>query len=134
MYLKHLLLVSTILAKTLVDGQSSFHFDPPIGWHSWQRYGCNLTEQDVIDEAERMIELGLNKLNNTYVIVDCWQSKNRSDDGHIYPDKERFPTGIRYLSKFLHSNNMKLGLTSSAGATTCHNRAGSKDNEFDHAF
>ncbi len=41
---------------------------------------------------------------------DCWQT-NRIDD-IIQADQQRFPSGIRALADYIHSKNLKLGLSS----------------------
>ena len=43
-------------------------------------------------------------------IDDCWQN-NRIDD-IIQADPQHFPSGIRALADYIHSKNLKLGLSS----------------------
>jgi alpha-galactosidase len=74
--------------------------------------------------ADKIVELGLDKLGYKYVnLDDCWQSTNRTADGHIIIDK-RFPSGIKALADYMHARGLYLGLYSSAGNETCSNRAG----------
>ena len=48
-------------------------------------------------------------------IDDCWQSSNRAKSGEIEEDRDRFPSGIRSLSDYIHSKGLKFGIYSSAG-------------------
>ncbi len=41
---------------------------------------------------------------------DCWQI-NRIDD-NIQADPQHFPSGIRALADYIHSKNLKFGLSS----------------------
>jgi hypothetical protein len=50
---------------------------------------------------------------------DCWQSSHRDANSEIQPDAERFPSGIKALSDYVHSKGLKFGIYSSAGFKTC---------------
>ena len=32
---------------------------PALGWNSWNAFGCNITEDDFINAAQQMVNLGL---------------------------------------------------------------------------
>ncbi|CDW88128.1 melibiase family protein [Stylonychia lemnae] len=99
---------------------------PPMGWNSWNAYGCKINADAVKDNANKLISLGLDKIGYTYVIIDdCWMMKDRDANGHLLHDNSKFPGGMRPMSSFLHDNNLKLGLYESAGAQTCQGGAGS---------
>jgi hypothetical protein len=50
---------------------------------------------------------------------DCWANPTRDANGNIYGDPSRFPSGMKALADWLHSNGFKFGLYTSAGWTTC---------------
>lgn len=75
--------------------------------------------------ADKIVELGLDKLGYNYVnLDDCWQSEGRDSQGHVIVDS-RFPSGIRSLADYIHSKGLLFGIYSSAGTKTCQGRAGS---------
>jgi len=58
-----------------------------MGWNSWNKFACDIREQDIKDTADKIVEMGLDKLGYNYVNVDdCWMEVNRTSDGHMQPD------------------------------------------------
>eukprot|EP01047_Picozoa_sp_COSAG01_P010818 COSAG01_NODE_467_length_16597_cov_10.933446_2_plen_137_part_00 len=53
----------------------------------------------------------------------------RFPNGSIIPDPKVFPHGVKATADYLHSIEMKLGLYTSRGQTTCLRRVGSQDYE-----
>lgn len=39
---------------------------------------------------------------------DCWSAKNRTADGELYSDPDRFPSGIKALADYVKSSNNKI--------------------------
>jgi alpha-galactosidase len=62
-----------------------------------------------------LADLGYNYLN----LDDCWQANSRDANGKISADGERFPSGLKALSEYVHSKGLKVGIYSSAGFKTC---------------
>lgn len=55
-----------------------------------------------MNAADLLVSEGYSDLGYNYVIVDdCWLSKNRSADGKLEADKERFPSGIKALANYV---------------------------------
>ncbi|XP_054168784.1 alpha-N-acetylgalactosaminidase-like [Oppia nitens] len=103
---------------------------PPMGWLSWERFGCNvkchikpddcISEKLFKDMADRLVsdgyrEVGYNRIN----IDDCWMSRSRTKDKKLLPDPKRFPNGIRHLADYMHSRGLKLGIYQNYGLKTC---------------
>jgi len=106
---------------------------PPMGWNSWNRYGCRIDEGLIRGVADAMVANGMRDAGYTYVnIDDCWQGE-RDKDGFIQADPVRFPSGIKALADYVHARGLKLGIYSDAGAKTCGGRAGSQGHEFQDA-
>ena len=106
---------------------------PPMGWNSWNKFGCNVNEQLVRAQADAMVASGLRDAGYRYIVIDdCWQ-KSRDADGNIQPDPERFPSGMKALADHVHAKGLKFGLYSDAGALTCGGRPGSAGHEFQDA-
>ena len=122
------LLALTIAPAVALD--NGLGLTPQMGWNSWNQFACNVTEDLIKHAADRMIDLGLDKLGYKYVNVDdCWMDYNRSADGHLVPDPVNFPSGMKALSDYMHEKGMKFGLYESSGTMTCQKRAGSLHHE-----
>jgi len=102
---------------------------PPMGWNSWNKFACNVSEQLIKEIADAMVSSGMKKAGYQYVnIDDCWQV-SRDSSGRIVADPVRFPTGIKALADYVHSKGLKLGIYTDAGTMTCEKRPGSLDHE-----
>jgi alpha-galactosidase len=106
---------------------------PPMGWNSWNKYGCNVSEKLIMGMADAMVKSGMQKVGYEYIVIDdCWQV-DRDKDGEIVVDKERFPSGMKYLVDYVHSKGLKFGIYSCAGSKTCAGRPGGRGHEFQDA-
>ncbi|CAA2974131.1 alpha-galactosidase 3-like [Olea europaea subsp. europaea] len=107
---------------------------PQMGWNSWNFFGCNINEKVIKETADALISTGLAKLGYNYVnIDDCWSEPSRDSEGQLIPDPKTFPSGIKALADYVHSEGLKLGIYSDAGAFTCQKRPGSLQHEYDDA-
>jgi alpha-galactosidase len=106
---------------------------PPMGWNSWNKFACNVSEDLIRQMADAMVARGLKDAGYEYVVIDdCWQV-SRDNDGNIIADPKRFPSGMKALAGYVHSKGLKFGLYSDAGTATCQNRPGSRGYEFQDA-
>jgi len=106
---------------------------PPMGWNSWNRFGCDINENIIKEIADAMVKTGMKKAGYEYIIIDdCWQI-DRDKDGNILADPERFPSGMKNLGDYIHSKGLKFGIYSDAGTMTCQRRPGSRGYEFQDA-
>ena len=106
---------------------------PPMGWNSWNKFGCDINEQLVREVADAMVSSGMRDAGYQYVnIDDCWQGE-RDALGFIQPDPARFPAGMKALADYVHARGLKFGLYSDAGWLTCGGRPGSRGHEFQDA-
>ncbi|RQW04231.1 carbohydrate-binding protein, partial [candidate division KSB1 bacterium] len=102
---------------------------PPMGWNSWNNFGCNVSEAMIKQMADAMVSSGMRDAGYQYIVIDdCWQVR-READGTIVADPERFPSGIAALAEYIHGLGLKFGLYSCAGTLTCAGRPGSKGYE-----
>ena len=59
---------------------------PPMGWNSWNTFGCNINETLIRQMADAIVSSGMRDLGYQYVVVDdCWFNPNR--------DSRRQPAG-----------------------------------------
>jgi alpha-galactosidase len=99
---------------------------PPLGWNSWNKFGCNVTDALVREIADAMVASGMRDAGYQYVVIDdCWQ-KSRDASGFIVPDAAHFPNGIAPVADYVHGKGLKLGIYTDAGTATCQGRPGSK--------
>jgi alpha-galactosidase len=102
---------------------------PPMGWNSWNKFKCDVSEDLIRKQADGMVASGMKAAGYQYIVIDdCWQ-KSRDADGNIQADPERFPSGIKALADYVHSKGLKFGLYSDAGSLTCGGRPGSAGHE-----
>lgn len=129
-----LCLLLTLLAATstmaLDNGQA---LTPPMGWNSWNKFQCNVSEVLIKEMADAMVSSGMKDAGYQYVVIDdCWQM-SRDAQGNIVADAQRFPTGMKALADYIHGKGLKFGLYSDAGEFTCQRRPGSKGYELQDA-
>lgn len=125
-----LLLLGIFTTQQVVGLNNGLGLTPPMGWNSWNKFGCDISEQVIKSAADKIVQLGLDKLGYKYVNVDdCWNLKDRDSNGHQQADPERFPNGMKALGDYIHTKGLQYGIYSSAGTYTCQERAGSLDYE-----
>ncbi len=67
---------------------------PPMGWNSWNKFGCNVSESLIREMADAIVATGMKDAGYQYVVIDdCWQV-SRTPDGTIVADAKRFPSGM----------------------------------------
>jgi alpha-galactosidase len=104
-----------------------------MGWNSWNKFACEVSEQLIKDAADSLVTSGMKDAGYQYIVIDdCWQVA-RAADGTIVVDP-RFPSGMKALADYVHSKGLKFGLYSDAGTKTCAGRPGSKGHEAQDAM
>jgi alpha-galactosidase len=107
---------------------------PPMGWNSWNKFGCNVSEDLIKSVADAIATNGMKDAGYQYVVIDdCWQV-SRDENGFIVADAQRFPSGMKALADYVHSKGLKFGVYSDAGSKTCAGRPGSQGHEFQDAI
>ncbi|SAM08902.1 hypothetical protein [Absidia glauca] len=107
---------------------------PPMGWNTWNKYGCHINEQLIKDTADMIVNNGYRDAGYAYLnLDDCWQSYDRTPDGYIIVDSDAFPNGINHVADYVHGRGLKFGLYSSAGRQTCAGRMASSGFEIQDA-
>jgi alpha-galactosidase len=100
---------------------------PPMGWNSWNCFGCDVNEANVRAAADAMVASGLINHGWTYInIDDCWED-GRDAIGNVLSNK-KFPD-MKALTDYVHSKGLKIGLYSSPGPKTCAGHEGSYQHE-----
>ncbi|KAJ3080648.1 hypothetical protein HK102_002908, partial [Quaeritorhiza haematococci] len=108
------------------DKNAQIALTPPMGWNSWNKYGCDISEDLIKSTADALVSTGLAAAGYTFLnLDDCWQIDRNKTTGEIIPDPDRFPSGMAALGSYIHSKGLKYGIYSSAGTMTCQARPGS---------
>ena len=101
---------------------------PPMGYNNWSYFQCNIDEKLILSQAKALVSSGLaQKGYNTITIDDCWMAKNRTSDGSLAGDPQRFPHGMAWMSEQVHGMGLKFGIYEDAGTQTCAKFPGSWD-------
>src|SRR3954466_2453201 len=83
---------------------------PPMGWNSWNKFGCDVSERLIKSVADAMVSNGMRDTGYNYLVIDdCWQV-DRDADGNIIPDAKRFPSGMKAVGDYVHSKGLKFGI------------------------
>ena len=107
---------------------------PPMGWNSWNNYGCDITEAEFKAQVD-YVAANLKQVGYQYMTVDIsWYSANVSADfkspyhhptyakheatvdrfGRFLPAKNKFPSAangsFKTLADYVHSKGLKFGL------------------------
>ena len=125
---------ATLLAPaTSAQASASLAPTPPMGWNSWNKFGCNVSDKLIREIADAVVSSGMQAAGYQYVnIDDCWQV-SRDASGTIVADPARFPSGIKALADYVHGKGLKLGIYTDAGTGTCEKRPGSLNHEVQDA-
>jgi alpha-galactosidase len=107
---------------------------PPMGWNSWNKFACNVSEEMIKGMADAMVKSGMKDAGYQYIVIDdCWQV-SRDKAGNIVADPQRFPAGIKAVADYVHSVGLKFGIYSDAGSKTCAGRPGGLGHEYQDAI
>src|SRR5690348_18292653 len=85
---------------------------PPMGWNSWNKFACNVSEDMIKGMADAVVKSGMKDAGYIYVnIDDCWQV-SRDANGNVVADPQRFPHGMKAVGDYIHSLGLKFGVYS----------------------
>ena len=92
---------------------------PAMGWNSWNAFGSQNNEELTKAMADAIINLGLAELGYSYIVLDdgCYQSYRIN--GKLTNDPEKFPSGFKALSDYIHNKGLKFGMYNDIGTNLC---------------
>jgi alpha-galactosidase len=80
-----------LLAQGLYALDDGLARTPPMGWSSWNKIGCNVSEDAIKKAVDAMVRTGMKDVGYQYIVIDdCWQI-SRDEQGNILAD--RMPGG-----------------------------------------
>ncbi|MEU5697068.1 glycoside hydrolase family 27 protein [Actinosynnema sp. NPDC020468] len=119
------LLVGVAAVDPVVSAPTGSARTPPMGWNSWNAYGCDIDQQKIRAAADAIVAAGLRDVGYEYVNVDdCWQATTRDVWGNLRADPARFPDGMKALADYVHGKGLRFGIYATPGTRTCANLAG----------
>ena len=126
--------VVSLLSQDNSAISSTLALTPPMGWNSWNKFACNVSEDMIRSMADAVVKSGMKDAGYEYVnIDDCWQV-SRDAQGNIVADPQRFPHGMKAVGDYIHSLGLKFGVYSDAGSKTCAGRPGGLGHEYQDAI
>jgi alpha-galactosidase len=127
-------LSSALVSQEKSNVSKDLALTPPMGWNSWNKFACNVSEDMIKSMADAMVKSGMKDAGYQYVnIDDCWQV-SRDASGNIVADPQRFPHGVKAVGDYIHSLGLKFGVYSDAGSKTCAGRPGGLGHEYQDAL
>ncbi|HWO65920.1 MAG TPA: ricin-type beta-trefoil lectin domain protein [Umezawaea sp.] len=98
---------------------------PPLGWNSWNSFGCGVTEAQVRQAADAMVSSGMRDAGYQYVVVDdCWFNPNRDSAGNLQAHPTKFAGGMKALGDYIHARGLKFGIYQVPNERTCAQTSG----------
>ncbi|GAA0690955.1 ricin-type beta-trefoil lectin domain protein [Streptomyces malaysiensis subsp. malaysiensis] len=99
---------------------------PPLGWNSWNSFGCGVTEAQVRQAADAAVSSGMRDAGYRYVVVDdCWFDPQRDTAGNLRANPTKFPSGMKALGDYIHGKGLKFGIYQVPNERTCAQGGGS---------
>lgn len=123
----------TAASRAQSDVSKGLALTPPMGWNTWNKFACNVSDELVRGMADAMVKSGMKDAGYQYVVIDdCWQV-SRDAHANIVADPQRFPNGIKAVADYVHSLGLKFGIYSDAGKMTCAKRPAGLGHEYQDA-
>ncbi|MBE5859471.1 MAG: glycoside hydrolase family 27 protein [Butyrivibrio sp.] len=92
---------------------------PAMGWNSWNAFGSGNTELLTKAMADKIIELGLDKLGYKYLVLDDGCYKEERVGGRLLSEEGKFPSGFKALADYIHDRGLKFGMYNDIGTNLC---------------
>jgi alpha-galactosidase len=111
---------ATIAAPPAHAAPGSPALTPPLGWNSWNSFGCGITEAQVRQATDAMVSSGMRDAGYQYVVVDdCWFDPQRDSAGNLRSHPTKFPSGMKALGDYIHARGLKFGIYQVPNEKTC---------------
>ena len=126
-----LLLFIVLAANAFGQKNENLALTPPLGWNSWNTFATDINEELIKETVDAIVENGLLDAGYEYIVLDDgWMAKQRDENGKLYGDPKKFPSGMKALGDYIHSKGLKFGIYNCAGSKTCGGYPGSRGHEY----
>ena len=103
---------------------------PAMGYDTFNAFSCDYNSSNVLAQAKAMKERGLVAAGYKFIILDdCYALKNRSAEGKLVADPEKFPHGMKNFTASLKALGISASAYSDSGYETCAGYPGSYGHE-----
>lgn len=92
---------------------------PAMGWNSWNAFGSGNTAALTKAMADKIVELGLDKLGYQYVVLDDGCYKSERVGNLLAGEPKKFPEGFKAMSDYIHAKGLKFGMYNDIGPKLC---------------
>ncbi|KAK2799834.1 hypothetical protein FQN50_008355 [Emmonsiellopsis sp. PD_5] len=121
-----LAVIATALTGTVSGLNNGVGKLPKMGYNTFNHFGCSYNHSTAYAQVEAMVKYGLVEAGyNTILIDDCYSMKERSPEGKLVADPERFPYGIKNFTDSVKALGVSASAYSDAGYQTCAGHPGS---------
>ncbi|PGG99225.1 hypothetical protein AJ79_08655 [Helicocarpus griseus UAMH5409] len=121
-----LAVIAAAFASTAVGLNNGVGKLPKMGYNTFNNFGCSYDHFSAYAQVEAMVKHGLVEAGyNTILIDDCYSLKNRSAEGKLVADPEKFPYGIKNFTDSVKALGVSASAYSNAGYKTCAGHPGS---------
>eukprot|EP00054_Salpingoeca_dolichothecata_P014940 m.85091 g.85091 ORF g.85091 m.85091 type:complete len:423 (-) comp21244_c0_seq3:215-1483(-) len=130
--------MSLFFVSFLAAFASTASLSPPRAWSTWNTFRIHVNETLVKEMADKIVEQGLLAAGYNYILIDdgwpacleyaadhCKIPAPRTKEGNIQVNNKTFPSGFKYLSAYVKSKGLKLGIYTAVSTTTCAGFTGS---------
>lgn len=111
---------ATLLLSLTVLGVSAQQKQAPImGWSSWNHFRVHIDEKMIKEQADALVSSGMKDAGYRFINIDDGYFGGRDANGKLFVNSEKFPSGMRNLTDYIHSKGLKAGIYTDAGENTC---------------
>jgi alpha-galactosidase len=99
---------------------------PVMGYNTWYQFRTDITESEVVRQAQLLVSSGLATAGyNCVNLDDGWMAAQRGANGELVGDVTKFPQGIAWLADQIHALGLRFGIYTAIGTRTCQSLPGS---------
>ena len=102
---------------------------PPMGWNSWNCWGSAVTDENIREAAQALVDTDLINHGFSYVTIDDTWEGTRDPETLRITSNEKFPD-MKALGDFIHSKGLKFGIYTDLGYKTCQGLEGSRGHDY----
>jgi alpha-galactosidase len=110
-----------LFALAVGSGTAQLAKTPPMGFNTWNTFGCNVSQDTLEALADAMVANGMKDAGYAYVNVDdCWEG-SRDAGGLISANDKWAGKALKSAADYVHGKGLRFGAYTSLGSKTCSN-------------
>jgi alpha-galactosidase len=115
------MLPGMVLILAAGNGSAQLARTPPMGFNTWNTFGCNVGQDTLQALADAIAGNGMKDAGYAYVNVDdCWEGA-RDADGFLGANGKWTGNALKAAADYVHGKGLKFGAYTSLGSKTCSN-------------